>query len=116
MAFALVVALFVAGVVGYVIGHQNRGPTFRVASGIVYATPTGGTAYLGPHQPLNRAPKGFAYFFPPSLASITPTGAITDGQRPQCVPYYHAVRIKKMEAVLYPIAGGYQGTILWVQC
>jgi hypothetical protein len=60
---ALVVAV---GALGYVIGHGNRGSVFTVEPGLVYATPTGGTAYLGANQPLNRQPRGFAYSYPGS--------------------------------------------------
>jgi hypothetical protein len=114
---AAAVVVVGAGAIGYVIGHHDRGSVFTVGPGIVYATPTEGTAYLGADQPLNREPHGFAYFFPPTVASISPIGAVdAGGSRPPCVPYYHAVRVKRMEVVKYPIGGAYEGTVVWVQC
>ncbi|MHB8694305.1 MAG: hypothetical protein ACYDHH_23950 [Solirubrobacteraceae bacterium] len=112
---ALVVAV---GALGYAIGHGNRGSVFTVEPGLVYATPTGGTAYLGANQPLNRQPRGFAYSYPGSnVPWVDANGTVNEGSpRPSCVPYYHAVRVKSMEAVKFPIAGGYQGTVLWVRC
>jgi hypothetical protein len=63
-----------------------------------------------------RAPTGFAYLLPARVPWIDATGSIDDGsQRPVCLPYYHAVRVG-METVKFPIAGGYQGTVLWVRC
>ncbi len=90
---------------------------FTVKPGIVYTTPTGGTAYLGAHQPLDRQPRGFAYAFPANAGWIDANGTTQDGSnRPPCVPYYHAVRVKSMEAVIYPIGDTYEGTVLWVHC
>jgi hypothetical protein len=107
--------ILVAGVVGWVIGRSNRSSRLTVEAGIVYATPSAGTAYLGASQPLNRQPTGFAYYFGPGTPWVDVNGAIhTGGQRPPCVPYYHAVRVKKMEAVFDPVSG--TGSILWVQC
>lgn len=113
-----VVALVVAaGVLGYIIGHGNRGSVFTTGPGIVYAAPTEGTAYLGANEPLNRQPTGFAYSFPPGLTWIDANGSMHQRSRPSCVPYYHAVHVKSMEAVMYPIAGGgSMGTVVWVQC
>jgi len=112
--FALVAA---TGAIGYVIGHGNRGSVFTVGPGLVYATPTEGTAYVGANEPLNRQPTGFAYSFPPGLPWIDADGSMHDGSRPSCVPYYHAVRVKRMEAVMYPIeGGGSMGTVVWVEC
>jgi hypothetical protein len=111
---ALVVAV---GALGYVVGHSNRGSVFTVEPGLVYATPTEGTAYLGANQPLNRQPTGFAYFLPPDVHWIDANGTVQEGSnRPPCVPYYHAVRVKSMEAVIFPIGGLYEGTVLWVHC
>ena len=62
-----VVALVVAGALGYLIGHGNRSSVFKVGAGLVYATPNEGTAYLGANEPLNRQPTGFAYSFPPDI-------------------------------------------------
>jgi hypothetical protein len=113
-AIALVVA---TGALGYVIGHSNRGSVFTVDSGIVHAAPSGGTAYLGANEPLNREPTGFAYAFPAAVTWIDADGTIHDGsQRPPCAPYYRVVRVKRMEAVIFPTEGGYQGTVLWVHC
>jgi hypothetical protein len=116
IALTAVATLFAAGVVGYLIGHGNRGAAFVVRPGIVYAGSNEGTAYLGADQPLDRQPSGFAYFFPPNLAWIDATGSLHSGGRPTCVPMYHAVHVKQMEAIKYPIGGGYMGTVLWVRC
>ncbi len=117
MAIGVVPLVVVAGVLGYVIGHHNRGSVFTVDSGIVSATPSEGTAYLGANEPFNRQPTGFAYEIPANVAWIDANGAIHEGsQRPPCVPYYHAVRVKSMEAVIFPIGGAYIGTVLWVRC
>ena len=117
MLAASVAALVAAGVLGYVIGHRGGGATFSVGPGLVYATPNEGTAYLGVDQPLDRQPRGFAYFFPPNVAWIDASGAVHGGgERPTCVPNYHAVRVKEMEAVTYPIGGSRVGTVLWVRC
>ena len=107
--------ILVAGVVGWVIGRSNRSSRLTVEAGIVYATPSGGTAYLGAGQPLNRQPTGFAYYFGRGTPWIDVNDAThTGGQRPPCVPYYHAVRVKRMEAVFDPVSG--TGSIMWVQC
>lgn len=117
LAVAVVALVLAAGALGYVLGHGNRGSVFRIGPGIVYATPNEGTAYLGAHQRLNRAPTGFAYTFPPDLTWVDANGAIHDASRPSCVPYYHAVQVKRMEAVMYPLeGGGSMGTVAWVQC
>jgi len=109
--------MIVAGVAGWAIGHHHGSSAeFKVVPGIVYATPSDGTAYLGADQSLNRRPSGDAYSFPPGISWIDADGVIHEGVRPTCVPYYHAVRVKDMEAVSYPIAGGSSGTVLWVQC
>jgi hypothetical protein len=103
-------------VVGYAFGHRDHGPEFRIGTGPAYASPTGGTAYLGSAQRPNRAPTGFACLLPASVPWIDANGSIDDGsQPPVCLPYYHAVRVG-METVKFPIAGGYQGTMLWVRC
>lgn len=60
----------------------------------MYATPSEGTAYLGANQPLNRQPSGMAYRFSSDMSWIDGDGAIHDGGRPTCVPYYQAVRVK----------------------
>jgi hypothetical protein len=113
----VVVLVVVAGAIGYIIGHGDRGPAFTVGPGIVYAGPTEGTAYLGADERLNRPPTGFAYSFPPGLPWIDANGSMHEGSRPSCVPYYHAVRVNRMEAVVYPIeGGGSMGTVVWVQC
>ncbi|MEO6859387.1 MAG: hypothetical protein ABI323_12520, partial [Solirubrobacteraceae bacterium] len=107
-----VTALIAAGAIGYLIGHRNRGAAFTVGPGLVSAGSNEGTAYLGANQPLDRQPRGFAYFFPPSVAWIDATGSIHDaGQRPTCVPINHPVRVKEMEAVVNPIHGAYVGTV-----
>lgn len=107
--------ILVAGLVGWLIGRSNRSSQLKVDAGLVYATPSGGTAYLGAKQPLNRQPTGFAYYVPPGMAWIDANGAMHQGgQRPPCVPYDQAVRVKKMEAVFDPVSG--TGSIRWVQC
>lgn len=112
-----VVALVVAGALGYLLGHGNRSSVFKVGAGLVYATPNEGTAYLGANEPLNRQPTGFAYSFPPDITWTDATGAIHQGGRPSCVPYDHPVHVQSMEAVMYPIeTGGSMGTIVWVKC
>lgn len=117
MAVGVVALVVAAGAVGYAIGHRNRASIFTVDSGVVDAAPSGGTAYLGANEALNRQPTGFAYEFPANLVWIDATGTIHEGStHPPCVPYYHAVRVKSMEAVMFPIRGGYQGTVLWVHC
>lgn len=114
---AALAALIAVGVVGFVIGHSSSGASFTVGPGIVYAGPNEGTAYVGADQPLNHQPRGFAYFFPPNVAWIDPTGSTHEGgERPTCVPVYHPVRVKQMETIKYPIDGGYMGTVLWVRC
>lgn len=114
IGLAAVAALVAAGVVGFVIGHSDRGTAFVTGPGIVYAGPNGGTAYLGADQPLDHQPRGFAYFFPPDLAWTDASGSIHEGQRPTCVPIDHAVRIKQMDAIQDPVRG--VGTVLWVRC
>ena len=113
-----VVALVVgAGALGYFIGHRNRGSVFTVGPGLVYATPSEGTAYLGANEPLNRQPTGFAYWVPPGVTWIDGNNSMHEGGQPSCVPYYHAVHVKSMEAVMYPIeGGGSMGTVVWVRC
>jgi hypothetical protein len=116
LAVGVVALVVVAGALGYIIGHGNRGSVVTVGPGIVYATPSG-TAYLGANEPLNRQPTGFAYLFPPSLTWIDANNSIPQGSRPSCAPDYHAVHVKSMEAVRYPIAdGGSMATVVWVQC
>jgi hypothetical protein len=89
---------------------------FRVGPGIVYATPTEGTAYIGANEPLNDQPYGVAYKFPPDMTWIDGAGGVHDGSRPSCVPYNHAVRVRSMEAVMYSTeAGVSQGTVVWVK-
>jgi hypothetical protein len=117
LAIGVVAAVIAACALGYVVGHSKRGSGFTVGPGIVYATPSEGTAYLGAHEPLNRQPTGFAYLFPRGLTWIDANGSVHQGSRPPCVPYYHAVHVKSMEAVMYTIAGGgSMGTVVWVQC
>jgi hypothetical protein len=117
LAVGVVSLVAAAGVLGYVIGHGNRGSAFTVDSGTVYATPSSGTAYLGANEPLNRQPTGFAYECPAKVAWIDANGTIQEGsQHPPCVPYQHAVRVRSMEAVKFPIGDGYQGTVFWVHC
>lgn len=90
---------------------------FKVGPGIVYATPSEGTAYIGVNEPLKHQPYGVAYKFSPNTTWLDSTGGIHDGSRPSCVPYYHAVRVRRMEAVTYPIDGGTaEGTVVWVKC
>jgi hypothetical protein len=117
IALPLAIALFLGvGVLGYFLGHRHRA-VFMVGPGIVYATPSEGTAYLGAHQPLNREATGFAYAYPPTEMWIGADGSENQGSRPPCVPYYHPVRVKNMEVVQVPLpGGGYTGTVLWVQC
>ncbi|MGA9856918.1 MAG: hypothetical protein WBQ18_03595 [Solirubrobacteraceae bacterium] len=111
-----IVALLLAGVVGYTLGHSDHGAEFHTDTGLAYAGPNGGTAYLGRAQRPNRAPTGFAYLLPARVPWVDANGTINDGdRRPVCLPYYHAVRVR-METVKFPIAGGYQGTVLWVRC
>jgi hypothetical protein len=119
LAFGVAALVVAAGALGYVIGHRTPASVFTVEPGLVYATPTGGTAYLGANQPLNRQPRGFAYAYPANpVPWVDANGTTHEGSaRPSCVPYYHAVRVKSMEAVIFPIAGGgRQGTVLWVHC
>jgi hypothetical protein len=119
VASAFVVLLLAAGAAGWAIGHSGKtSPVFKVEPGLVYATPSEGTAYLGANQPLNRQPRGIAYSFPPGIKWIDANGSINDGGRPACIRYYRAVRVKKMEAVIYPYpdGGGFSGTVVWVQC
>jgi hypothetical protein len=116
-AACAVVLMLGTGLAGWAIGrHHESSSEFKVEPGIVYATPYEGTAYLGADQQLNRQPNGIAYSFPPDIAWIDANGVIHFGGRPACVPYYHAVRVKNMEAVSYPIAGASSFTVLWVQC
>jgi hypothetical protein len=117
VAVGVVALVVAAGTIGYFIGHGNRGSVFTVGPGIVHAAPTEGTAWLGADEPLNRQATGFAYSFPPGLTWIDANGSMHTGSRPSCVPYYHAVRVKRMEAVMYPIeGGGLMGTVVWVEC
>jgi hypothetical protein len=116
LAACAVVLALVSGLVGWAIGHHSSSE-FRVEPGIVYAGPSEGTAYLGADQAVNRAPKGRAYNFPPGVAWTDVSGWLHVGERPACVPYYHAVHVKRMEAVINSIGGGgSMGTVLWVQC
>lgn len=111
-----VLALGLAGAVGFALGHSNRPPAFVVSMGVALASPSGGTAYLGANERINRAPTGFAYSLPPNVPWVDREGTLHEGSsRPSCLPYYHAERVK-MEAVQFPIASGTQGTVLWVQC
>lgn len=119
MAPKIVVLLLATGVAGWAIGHSGRtSSVFRVEPGIVYATPSGGTAYLGASQPLNRQPTGIAYSFPADIKWFDATGTINDGGQPACIRYYRATRVTKMGAVIYPYpgGGGFSGTVVWVQC
>lgn len=102
--------MLLTGLAGWAIGHNHAsGAEFKVEPGTVMATPSEGTAYLG-------ADRQFAYSFPPDMPWIDADGVIHGGGRPTCVSYYHAVRVKNMEAVIYPMEGGSAGTVLWVQC
>jgi hypothetical protein len=76
LPIGVVALVVVACVLGYVIGHHNRGSVFSVDSGIVSATPNEGTAYLGANEPLNRQSTGFAYEIPANVAWIDANGAI----------------------------------------
>ncbi len=117
LALGVVALVVVAGALGYMIGHANRGSVFTVGPGIVYAGPSEGTAYIGANEPLNRQPTGFAYSFNPGLVWVDANNDVHQGGRPSCVPYYHAVHVRSMEAVRYPIGGGgYMGTVVWVHC
>ena len=117
MLTVAVVLVVAAGVLGDVIGHGRRESAFITGPGIIYATPSGGTAYIGAGEPLNRQPRGFAYLYPSgSVSWIDATGTVHQSSRPACVPYDHAVRVSRMEAVRFPIAGGDMGTVLWVRC
>jgi hypothetical protein len=116
-AIGVVALVVAAGVLGYIIGHGHRGSVFTVGPGILYATPSEGTAYLGANEHLNRQPTGFAYSFSPGSTWIDANGSIQQSSRPSCVSYYHAVRVKSMEAVRFPLpGGGSMGTVVWVQC
>jgi hypothetical protein len=116
-AAGAIVALLLAGVLGYALGHRDHGVDFRIDTGLALAAPSGGTAYLGSAQRSNRVPTGFAYLLPARVPWIDANGSTNDGsQRPPCLPYFHAVRVQ-METVKFPIgAGVYQGTVLWVRC
>lgn len=60
---------------------------------------------------------GFAYSFPPDITWTDTGGSIHQDSRPSCVRYFHAVRIRRTEAVIYPVgSGGYMGTVVWVRC
>jgi hypothetical protein len=116
LAACAVVLALASGLAGWAIGHHSSS-AFKVEPGIVYAGTSEGTAYLGADQPLNRQPNGIAYNFPPDVAWTDVDGSVHIGGRPACVPYYHAVRVKRMEAVINPIGGGgSMGTVLWIQC
>jgi hypothetical protein len=118
LAVGVVVLMLGSGVAGWAIGHhRSNSSEFKVAPGTVYLTPSGGTAYLGANQSLNRQPRGIAYSLPPIMSWDDANGATNDGH-PTCIPFYHAVRVKRMEAVIWPLpdGGGRSGTVLWVQC
>lgn len=117
LAVGVLVLMLAAGVTGWAVGHDHSSSShFKVAPGIAYAAPSGGTAYLGANQPLSGQPTGFAYSVPPVMSWDDANGTINDGH-PACMPYYHAVHVKRMEAVIYPLPdGGSTGSVVWVQC
>lgn len=113
-AAALLVA---AGALGYVLGQSSHNREFTTGPGLVITSSTGGTAYLGANQRPDRPPKGFAYVVPAYVPWVDANGTVHEGgERPPCLRHDRTARVPEMEVVTFPIAGAYQGTVLWIRC
>lgn len=116
LALAVVAAILGAGAVGYIAGRSHHDPAFKVGTGIVYVTPSEGTAYYGTTPAETQNPNGFAYRLPPGVAWIDSEGTFHDGGAPSCMPFYRTSRVT-MGTVKFPLPGGSTiGTVLWVRC
>lgn len=115
-AWATVLVLLV-GAGGFVAGRNWQTGNVISSPGIADASPGGGTAYIGAHQPLNRQPSGSAYLLPSHVTWIDSTGTMHEGSQPSCLPYYHAERVTSIEVTKVPLGGGaYTGTVILVRC
>jgi hypothetical protein len=106
------------GVVAYLVGHSGGSSTITVTGpGIADLGQSGGTAYVGAGERLNRQPYGFAYSIPTDVSWSDASGSLHDGGRPSCMPVGKAEHIKNIEAVQFTIPDGTTtGTVLWIQC
>jgi len=107
-------------IVAFLIGHRHGSPVSITGPGVAdsFGDGTGGTAYVGAGEPLNRQPYGFAYSIAAkSLTWSDSSGGLHEGGAPPCLPFGKAVRVKDMEAVKFKTPdGATTGTVVWIQC
>ena len=119
---AWIAVTIAVGVLAYLIGVNHSGSSTVTVTGPGIADSfgdgSGGTAYVGADEPLNKQPYGFAYSIAAKdLTWSDSSGTLHFGGPPPCLPFGKAVRVKDMEAVQVTIPQGTTtGTVVWVQC